>query len=274
MDQAQIQTYIDLTIKLAIEYVPKIISAGVVLFGGLWAIKKILIGVRASFDKAGISRDIAPVLTSMVEIGLKVVLFFFSAGIVGIETASFVAMLAAAGFAIGLALQGSLGNFAAGIIILFFKPYKVGDLVSISDKFGEVSEIQIFSTVLITPGKKQLVIPNGLIIGGVVTNFSSLGALRLEISVPMPYTESYPHFESILRYALRQSKEIMQEPAPEIGIELFDTYSIKVAVRPFVRPENYWAAKFEVMKLIKAAMNEAEMTVSIPDGVEQVNMGA
>ncbi len=272
MDQAQV--YIDYAIKLAIVYVPKMATAAAVIFGGLWAIKKLLIGVRASFDKAGISKDIAPVLTSLIEIGLKVVLFFFAADIVGIETASFVAMLAAAGFAIGLALQGSLGNFAAGIIILFFKPYKVGDLVSISDKFGEVAEIQIFSTVLVTPGKKQLVIPNGLIIGGIVTNFSALGALRLEITIAMAYAESYPHVESVIQYALRQSKEIMQDPPPEIGIESFDVHNIKLVIRPFVQPEKYWAAKFEVMRLIKAAFSEADIKMAIPDGVEESSIGA
>ena len=181
---------------------------------------------------------------------------------------SLVALIAAAGFAVGLALQGNLGNFAAGITIMVFKPYKVGDWIEVQDKFGKVESIQIFNTILVTPGQKTLIIPNGQVVEGVITNFSTKGNIRLELSVTMPYQESFPRVRSIIEEALKEVRYILKTPKPEIGIESYDSHNIILSIRPFIDPENYWEATFEVNEAIKKAFNENAVKVAYSEGVE------
>ncbi|MEM6769017.1 MAG: mechanosensitive ion channel family protein [Bacteroidota bacterium] len=182
---------------------------------------------------------------------------------------SFVAILAAASFAVGLALQGSLSNFASGILVILFRPYKVGDWIEIQENyFGKVEEIQIFNTILVTPGRKTLIIPNGEITSGVVTNFSRLGHIRLELTLLMAYEESFPRLKSVIQEALSQMSIIKQDPAPEIGIESYDTHNIIVAIRPYVDPDDFWEATFEVNEGIKAAMSASGIKMAYSEGVE------
>ncbi|MCB0606203.1 MAG: mechanosensitive ion channel family protein, partial [Lewinella sp.] len=226
-----------------------------------------------AMETAGISHNIVPFLRSLVGISLKVLLIFSVASLVGIDTASFLAVLAAAGFAVGLALQGSLSNFAAGIIILIFRPYKVGDWVEILDKFGKVEQIQIFNTIITTPGMKTLVIPNGQVVENVVTNYSQKGMIRLEVSVTMPYNESFPRVQEIIKGALETIPMVLKQPAPEVGIETFDTHNILLTVRPYVNPDDYWEATFEVHRAIKQAFHENKVNVAYSEGVEMGSIG-
>jgi len=147
-----------------------------------------------------------------------VFLFLSVAGIVGIDTAAFIGVLAAASFAVGMALQGSLSNFAAGIIILIFKPYKVGDWVEVQDKFGKVEDIQIFNTIVSTPGQKTLIIPNGEVISGIVTNYSKKGVIRMELNVTMPYEESFPKVRDVIMKELVSIDKVLNDPVP--GVEI------------------------------------------------------
>ncbi|MEM1122123.1 MAG: mechanosensitive ion channel family protein, partial [Bacteroidota bacterium] len=186
----------------------------------------------------------------------------------GFDASSLVAVLAAAGFAVGLALQGFLGNFASGITIVFFKPYKVGDWVSVADQFGKVESIQIFNTILITPGKKTLIIPNGQVTDNVITNFSTRGHIRLELTVTMPYAESFPKVRQTILTALKDVPNIINNPEPEIGIESYDSHNIIIAVRPFINPDDYWDATFDTHAHIKKAFNAAGIQVAYSEGVE------
>jgi len=222
-----------------------------------------------SMTKRGIGADLTPFLGSIIGVLLKVLLFFVVAGVLGFDVAAFVGVLAAAGFAVGLALQGSLSNFAAGIIIVLFRPYKIGDWVQIPDNyFGQVREIQIFNTILITPGKKTLIVPNGEVISGVVTNFSEQGHIRLELTLLLGYEESFPKIKSVILAALEEVDGILHDPTPEVGIESFDTHNIVVAVRPFVTPDEYWEGTFAVHERVKAALSAAGIRMAYSEGVE------
>jgi small conductance mechanosensitive channel len=167
--------------------------------------------------------------------------------------------------AVGLALQGSLGNFAAGIIIVVFKPYKKGDWVEIKEKFGKVTDIQIFNTILQTPGNKVLIIPNGEVINGVITNFSGIGNIRLELKILLPYSEDFPRTKSLILGLLHQMPEILDEPAPEIGIEEFGGTNLVINVRPYVRPDDYWKVYYDVMAKIKKLYNENGIGITFSD---------
>jgi len=157
----ELQSRLDGLITMAIEFAPKILMAIVTLIIGLWIIGRIMKFVGAGLRKAGLGEDLVPFLSSLISVLLKVMLLFTVAGIVGIQTTSFVAVLAAAGFAIGMALQGSLGNFAAGVMVLVFKPYKEGDIVVVQDQLGRITEIQIFNTLIRSFDNKTVIVPNG-----------------------------------------------------------------------------------------------------------------
>ncbi|MGH1365276.1 MAG: mechanosensitive ion channel family protein [Calditrichia bacterium] len=254
-------------------FLPKIFGAIIVLFIGFWLVKKIEKLAEKALEKVNFDGAIVSFLKSLLSIALKTMLVLVAAGIVGFELAGLVGIIAGAAFAIGLALQGSLSNFAAGVIILIFKPYKLEDWIEIQDKFGRVEEIQIFNTIIVTPGLKTLIIPNGQVIDGVVTNFSRNGCIRLEMSVTMPYAESFPKVEKIIRDVLKEVPEILSEPEPEVGIESYDSHNIIVAIRPYVKPDDFWRANFNTYRKIKTAFNENNVQVAYSEGVEMGKIG-
>lgn len=271
IDQAG--TYLQKGIDFILEILPSFLLGVVALFVGLWLIKKLMKIVGVAFDRSGFSTEIGSFLTSIIDILLKVFLFLSVAGIVGIDTAAFIGVLAAASFAVGMALQGSLSNFAAGIIILLFKPYKVGDWVEVQEKFGKVDDIQIFNTIVNTPGQKVLIIPNGEVISGIVTNYSKKGFIRMELNVTMPYEESFPKVKEIIMQQLLSIDKVLNEPIPEIGIENFDSHNIILAVRPYVQPDDYWEVYYKAYEKIKAAFNANDIKVAYSEGVEIGKIG-
>lgn len=269
----QINGYIEKIGTMVIEFAPNLFLALAVLWGGMKVVNKLTIIVSVALKKAGISDSISPFLASILGGALKVLIIFSVAGIIGIETASFVAVLAAAGFAIGLSLQGSLSNFAAGIVILIFKPYKIGDWIEVHEKFGRVEEIQIFNTTIVTPGRKTLIIPNGQVVDNIVANYSRKGHIRMELQVTMPYAESFPKVKEIILDTLKTIPKILQDPAPEIGIEEYESHSIVIAVRPYAVPDDYWEVTFETYEKIKAAFHEHNIKVAYSEGVEMGSIG-
>lgn len=269
----QLNTYMEKGVEMIMDYAPKVALALVMIFLGLKFINRISRMAVKGMDKAGLNKNILPFIGSLVGIFLKLLLIFSVAGVVGIDTASFIAVLAAAGFAVGLALQGSLSNFAAGILILIFKPYKVGDWIDVQEKFGKVEEIQIFNTMIITPGQKTLIIPNGQVVENIVTNYSKKGFTRLELNVSMPYEESFPKVRDIIREELKKAPKVVQDLEPEIGIESYDSHNIVLAVRPFVRPDDFWEVTFDVHERIKAAFHRNNIRVAYSEGVEMGKIG-
>ena len=271
---ATFQTYLETAGNMVIEYAPKVFVAIIMLLIGIRIINKVVdISVKAMVDR-GLGQDLTPFLGSLVGIGLKILLVFTVAGVLGIDIGSFVAILAAASFAVGLALQGSLANFASGILIILFRPYKIGDWIQIPDAyFGRVEEIQIFNTILTTPGKKTLIVPNGEVTGGVVTNFSQQGYIRLELTILMAYEESFPRLKEIILECLKDLDIILNDPEPQVGIESYDTHNIVVAIRPFVAPDDYWQATFDVNERIKAAMSANGIKMAYSEGVELGKIG-
>lgn len=267
------QKYVTWTTDAAVTFAPKAIMAILTLVIGFWLVKKILIVFQKTLETAKLEVGIARFFHSLADLILKFVVLLVAAGFLGFEVASLVGIIAAASFAIGLALQGSLGNFAAGIIVLVFKPYKIGDWIEVGEKFGKVESIQIFNTTLVTPGLKTMIIPNGKVIDGIVTNFSAKGAIRLELAVTMPYAEDFPKVRDIIIETLLGIPEVYREPLPEVGIETFDTHNIVLTARPFVHPDDYWKVTFEAHRLIKQAFYENSIAVAYSEGIELGKIG-
>ncbi len=274
MDEQQIAKYYDKLIDFTIGFAPKVAGAILLLIIGFWLAKKLASLFALSLERAKFSKEVAPFLVSFAGVAMKVVVLLASASIIGIETTSIVGILAAAGFAVGFALQGSLSNFAAGILIMVFKPYKIGEIVEVSGKFGKVEDIHIFNTILVTPGLKTQIVPNGKVIDGTITNFSTKGAIRIELNVTMPYMESFPRTKEVILNALGTVPLVLKTPAPEVGIERFDSHNILVAVRPYVRPDDYWDGIFEVHQAVKSAFHENNIKIAYPEGMELGTVGA
>lgn len=269
----EIQSYLRQIATMAIDYAPRLGLAVIALLVGLRIVKKLSDLLGKSIQRSGMSPEISPFLVSLANIALKLLLLFTVASIIGVDVTSFIAVLAAAGFAVGLALQGSLSNFAAGILILLFRPYKLGDWIELSEKFGKVEEIQIFNTIIVTPGRKTLIIPNGKIIDDIVTNYSKKGIIRIELAVTMPYPENFPWVRQIILDQLTQIPKVLQDPAPEVGIESFESHSIQLTVRPYSLPDDYWDVRFEVFERIKAAFHAHGIKVAYSEGIELGEIG-
>ena len=255
-------------------YALKAAMAVAVLIAGFWLVNRFSKIMRKGLSKAGLEQDVSSFLTSLVVIAIKVFIAVFAIGLIGVNVAAFLGVFAAAGLAIGLALQGSLSNFAAGIIIMILRPYKVNDWVEIQEKFGKVEDIQIFHTIITTPGLKTIIVPNGQVIEGVITNFSNKGFIRMELVVTMPYEESFPRVEAIINQALYSIPKVLQEPVPEVGILNYDSHNIQIAVRPYVLPDDFWEVTFEAYQKIKAAFNAENVHVAYSEGVEIGKIGA
>jgi len=180
---SKVQEYSELAIDNIIHFAPKFLLVIIILWVGFKLIKKVGQLISNTLQKVQVSDTMRPFITSLVETVLKIALLLISVSILGAKLSGLITVVAAMGFAVGIALQGSLGNFASGILILFLKPYEVEDWIQIDDKFGQVAEIGIFSTNLITPGSKTLIVPNSKITDDVVTNYSKKGIVRLELPI-------------------------------------------------------------------------------------------
>jgi small conductance mechanosensitive channel len=269
----KLNEYFTIAVDKAVFFAPRFIGGAIALWIGFKLIKKFTDIMDVGFKKAGFTDNIRPFLISIVNVILKIALLMAVATILGADLTGLVAILAAAGFAIGMALQGSLGNFASGILILSLKPYKVGDWVSVDEKFGKVEEIGIFSTIVVTPGHKTLIIPNAKITDGVVTNYSNKGMIRLELQVTMPYDEDFPKVKEIIKKALEPIDKILATPVTDIGIIEFDTHFIKIGVLPYTKPDDYWEVTYESYKNIKRAFSEHGVKVAYSEGVEMGTIG-
>lgn len=251
-------------VDMLVAWAPKLVGAIIVLLIGLWIINRIVKLAGIAMVRTGLEDDVIPFLRSMLSVILKVLLIMSVAGMVGIETTSFIALIGMAGLAIGMALQGTLSHFAAGVMVLIFKPYRVGDLVSLQNQVGHVEEIQVFNTVIKTPDNKQVIIPNGIATSGIMTNLSTNEYLRIDLNASMAYEEDFDRVRGIILDAIKRTPNVMKDPAPVVEIEKFEEHSVLLAVRPFARTEDYWQVYFDTLKNVKAALSKSGIKVAYP----------
>jgi len=270
---SKIQQYFDMAVDQTVFVLPRLVLAFFILWLGFKIIKHLKKAILKALEKLGIAETLRPFISSIINVTLKIVLFMMVANVIGADITGFVAIIATASFAVGLALQGSLGNFASGVLILSFRPYKTSDWVSIDEKFGKVKEIGIFNTIIITPGHNLLIVPNSKVTDNVVTNYSNKGVVRLELEVVIPYDESYPKVEKIIKSTIKNTPILLTEPAPEVGIIKFDSHTIEIGVRPYVLPDDYWQGTFDFNAAIKMALHENNVKVAYAEGVEMGDIG-
>lgn len=232
-----------------------IIKAIIVFLVGRFVIKMINKLVRRILTKRDFDPSVKTFMGSLVNVTLMILLIISVVGALGVQTTSFAALLASAGVAVGMALSGNLSNFAGGLIILLFKPYKVGDYIESQGVGGTVKEIQIFHTILLTGDNKNIYIPNGSLSSGIVTNIGKEPTRRVEWTFGVEYGCDYEHVKSVIESVLAQDARILGEPAPFIALSALADSSVNVVVRAWVKSSDYWGVYFDTNKAIYATFN-------------------
>lgn len=250
--------------ELGMEYAPRLALAILTLLIGLWIIGGITKLIRLSMERSKVDPTLIPFMSSLVSWGLKVLLFISVASMIGIATTSFIAVLGAAGLAVGLALQGSLANFAGGVLVMIFKPYKVGDLIESQGHLGVVKEVQIFNTILIAPQSKQVIIPNGATSNGSIVNYTAEGKIRVDLTVGVSYDADIDKTKAVLMDVLVANDKVMQDPAPFVGVLEMADSSVNFAVRPHCEPKDYWEVYFSVNEAVKKALDKNAISIPFP----------
>ena len=251
-------------IELVMIYAPKFILAIITLFVGLWLIGLITKVTRKAMEKTKTDKTLIPFITNLLSWGLKLLLFISAASMVGIATTSFIAVLGAAGLAIGLALQGSLGNFAGGVLILIFKPYNVGELIEAQGHLGVVKEVQIFNTILLTPDNKRVIIPNGAVSNGSVVNYSAEGLLRVDLVIGIAYESDIPKAKEVLYKAMSDHELVLQDPQSTVAVSELADSSVNLVVRPWCKVSDYWQGYFDITEAAKVNLEQNGITIPFP----------
>jgi small conductance mechanosensitive channel len=251
--------YLDELIALGVLYAPKIVGALLVLVIGFWITSWLTRAAARAMVRTKVPLDLSNFLRSLVNVLLKVLVVFSAAGIVGIETTSFVAVLAAAGFAVGLALQGSLSNFAAGVIILLFKPYRTGHVITTQNYTGTVKEIQILNTILTTLDNRVVVIPNGSIISNAIENFSISTERQLDLTFSIVQSNEIEKTRQVLQQVAERCPGYLTEKGIKIVVRELPTNAINLAVRFWTKNEDFWKATYFMLEEAAKALDEARI---------------
>jgi len=261
----KIDIYIDQGTSMAMDYAPKLALALITLILGIWIINTFIKFFKKTMIKKEADPSLIPFLGSLANVVLKAMLLISVASMVGIQTTSFVAILGAAGLAVGLALQGSLANFAGGVLILLFKPFKVGDFIEAQGFLGSVSGIQIFNTILHTPDNKKIIIPNGAISSGPVTNFSAEDLRRVDFVFGIGYGDDIKKAKTILSNLISEDRRILDEPAePFIAVKELADSCVNIVVRAWAKSADYWGIYFDMQEKVKLTFDKENISIPFP----------
>lgn len=251
-------------LSIGIEYGPKLLGAIIVWLIGSWLIKLFIKAIGKMLETKKTDASLKTFLKSFVSILLKVLLVISVMGMIGIEMTSFIAILGAAGLAVGMALSGTLQNFSGGVILLIFKPYKVGDYIEAQGYAGTVSEIQIFNTILKTPDNKTIIIPNGGLSTSSMTNYSTEEKRRVDWKFGIAYGDNSSKAEHLMQKICDEDSRILKDPEVFIALSELGDNSVNFIVRAWVQASDYWSVFFDMNKKIYEAFNKEGLNIPFP----------
>ncbi len=251
-------------LEQAILYLPKLVTAILTLVIGLWIIKIIGKIADKGMTKKKIDPSLRHFLDSLVTISLKVLLFITVISMFGVQMTSFIAVLGGAALAVGLALQGSLGNFAGGVLILLFKPFKVGHMIEAQGHFGKVAKIQIFNTILTTPENKTIIIPNGPLSNTDIVNYSTEPKLRVNVDLGIGYDDDIDKARTIIEAVIKTNKKILKDPKPAVILKELGDSSVNFQARVWVKGEDYPGMPFFINEEVKKAFDKNKISIPFP----------
>ena len=254
----------DWAMQFVMEYGPKLLSAIAVLVIGLWVVKIISKVFRTLLKKSSVDTSLEGFLVSLVSILLKIMVYISALGMLGIEMTSFIAILGAAGLAVGMALSGTLQNFAGGVMILLFKPFKVGDFIEAQGYMGSVKQIQIFVTILTTPDNKTILIPNGPLSNGSMTNFSAQDTRRVDLTYGIAYGDDLDKAYEVLQRLIDEDERILRDPEPFMALSELADSSVNIVVRLWVNPADYWGVHFRMNEQVYKTFDKEGLSIPFP----------
>ncbi|MCA1744866.1 MAG: mechanosensitive ion channel [Bacteroidales bacterium] len=251
-------------VELTMTYGGKLLLAIITLIVGLWLIGKLNKGLRKAFEMRSFDQTLQSFLANLVGMVLKILLLVSVVSMLGVQMTSFIALLGAAGLAIGMALSGTMQNFAGGVMLLIFKPFKVGDFIEAQGHMGTVKEVQIFHTVLNTPDKKTVIIPNGGLSTGSMTNFSTEPIRRLDWTFGISYTDNIDKAREIIIGVVSADERVHKDPAPFVGLINLGDSSVDLVTRVWVFAADYWDLFFEINEKVKKEFDKQGISIPFP----------
>jgi small conductance mechanosensitive channel len=262
------ENYLEKAKELLIEYGPNVLYAFVLLIVGLFFIRKTTSFTKKIMSSRNVDITLQNFLSNIISVGLKLLLIVAVVSKLGIDTTAIAAALAAASLGVGLALQGALSNLAGGVLIIVFKPFKLGDLVDAHDEIGVVKDINIFTTQIVTPDNKRVIIPNGTLANSNIVNYSAEGKLRVDLTIGVGYDEDIKETKKVLYDVLKEYDKVLQDPQPTVDVEALADSSVNFAVRPWCKVEDYWNVYFGITENCKIALDKAGIEIPYPHTVE------
>ncbi|WNJ20841.1 mechanosensitive ion channel domain-containing protein [Pontibacter sp. G13] len=253
--------------SLAVEWAPKVAGAILTLIIGFWLANKLGRAVSNAFTKRDADPTIQHFLSDLVAITIKILILLSAGGLMGLEMTSFIAIISAMTLAIGLALQGSLANFAGGVLILMFRPFRVGDVIEAQGYAGEVKAINIFVTTLETLDTQTIIIPNGPLSNGVINNLTQQGTRRVDLSVGISYDADIRAARTILLDMMNEDPLVLESPAPSVVVVELGDSSVNLSVRPHCKAEDYWTVYGNILEKAKYALDGAGVEIPFPQQV-------
>lgn len=242
----------------------KFIAALLIFFIGKWLAGVVSRLVEKLMIKANVDKTLASFLRHISYAILFIFVVIAALSKIGIQTTSFIAILGAAGLAIGLALQGSLANFAAGVMLIIFKPFKVGDFIEAGGTLGAVEEIQIFNTVLNAPDNRRIIVPNSKITGDNISNFTGIDKRRIDLTFGISYSDNIKKAKEILEKLVISDSRVLKDPKPVIAVSELADSSVNLVCRPWVKPGDYWGVYFDTLEKGKAELEAGGMCIPFP----------
>lgn len=263
--QPLLETYTTKATKWATDFAPKLLIAIAILVIGFWLVKVVSNILNKLMKRFKVDETLRHFSLDLIKMILKFAVVLATVMKLGIVKESMlVAAIGAMAFAVGMALQGSLGNFAGGALIMIFKPFKVGDLIEAQGVFGEVQEIQIFNTRLLTPSGKMAFIPNGALSNGNVVNFSTNGQFRVDLTIGISYSADIRKAREILLDVMEKDPNVLKNPAPMVSVRELADSSVNLAIRPWTTPVKYWDVYFDTLEECKIALDKAGIEIPFP----------
>ncbi len=243
---------------------PQVIGALVILVVGVWLSKRIANFFGRVMERRGVDITLVNFLKGLLYYLFVLVVLIAAAGQLGFNTTSFLTILGAIGLAIGLALKDSLSNFAAGVMLILFRPFRVGDAINAAGVTGSVQEINLFNTILHTPDNQKVIVPNGKIIGDIITNITANDTRRIDLVVGISYEDDLDKAKAILWQILAEDPRILKEPSPTIAVAELADSSVNLVVRPWVKTGDYWVVRFDLTEKIKKIFDEQGLNIPYP----------
>jgi small conductance mechanosensitive channel len=266
-DSATIQKWIEQGIEFAADYGLRVLGALILFIVGSWLIRRLVRLLDSLMRRYEYEPSLQQFLVSLFSWSLKIVLVILVVSSLGVDVTTFAAVIAAAGLAVGLSLQGSLSNFAGGVLLMIFKPYKIGDLIEAQGVLGHVKVIEVFTTHLVTLDNKRVIVPNGPMANGNITNYTSEGMIRVDTVIGVAYGEDIKKTKEVLLEVLTAQEKVLKDPEPTVNVLELANSSVNFAVRPYCRPEHYWDVYFATYEGAKLALDKAGIEIPFPHRV-------